>query len=162
MQPGALLYGPDEKTLDALDTSEDRRRRLTAVCVVVWQEAPVEAWRRAHRAANLEQPEHEQPPLELDPVARAALSGLNGTIHSSDKGRSIRTLQSLMIHGYGCKPIEVKVWAMTHGWEANEATNLAGIAQLVLDGHQFRTKEPPLRPDVIDRWRQRAEEGDGK
>jgi hypothetical protein len=127
---------------------------------VVWQEVHVEAWRRAHRAVDLGHPEQGQPTLELDPVARAALSGLNGTINPTDKGRSIRTLQWLKCHGYDVKPVEAKVWAMTHGWGANEATGLAEIAHKVLDGHRFQTKGS-LRPDTIDLWRQWAEDGVG-
>jgi hypothetical protein len=156
----AVVCWPDEKTLDTIDAWS---KNLKALCVVRGDVPAIEAWRRARHAVDLLQPDAEQLPLQLDPLVRAALDGLNGAVDPGDRGDCIRALQRLRDEGYNFEPMAVKVWAMTHGWRADHARELTEIAQQVIDGHQFRTRgATELSSDITEIWGRRAQEGVGQ
>jgi hypothetical protein len=159
-EPVAVVCWPDEKTLDTVDAWS---KNLKAVCVVRGDVPAIEAWRHARHAVDLLQPDAEQLPLQLDPLVRAALNGLNGAVGPRDRGYCVKTLERLRHEGYNFEPMAVKVWAMTHGWRADHARELTEIAQQVIDGHQFRTGgTAELKPDVTEIWGRRAQEGVGQ
>jgi hypothetical protein len=159
-EPVAVVCWPDEKTLDTVDAWS---KNLKALCVVRWEVPAIEAWRRARSAVDLLQPDAEQVPLQLNYLVRAALDGLNGAVDPRDRDHCVKTFQRLWNEAYNFEPMQVKVWAMTHGWRADQARELAAIAQQVIDGHQFRTKATAeLSPDITEIWGQRAQEGVGQ
>jgi hypothetical protein len=108
----------------------------------------------------------------LDPVVVQALENLTSFVYRRRRIQSLRlekrskslaepsaragavhTFKHLKHHGYSFDPTAVAVWAETHGWKADDVSDLSDYAAGVLGGKRYHTNPDPIGRTAIDRWR---------
>ena len=74
----------------------------------------------------------------------------------SNRAATIHLCKHLKHHGYHFSPDQLRDWAMTHGWKAEDAQELHDYAQGVLAGTRYHTAPDPFGMGAIDWWREDA------
>lgn len=154
-----LAVWKKDSTLDKIDDL-----RAPAICVITWIKGELEKWKAAWGPIDLRAGE-AVPAAEIsNPVVRRALEGLTSLVnigtglgHPSDRSAAIRTFRILKANGEQYDPDEVRAWAASHGWTAEDATELGEVASKVAAGKRLRA-DKMLRDDVIELWRAEASE----
>lgn len=155
-----LACWPTETDLDRLDGLQG----LELMCVIPWVEDEIATWRQARQAIDItgRTPILDPPKLE-DPVVTTALQSLTrrvnlstGLGHPMDRSAAIHAFRILKRGGHSWSPTAIKARAMANGWSARHATNLAEIAQGVLDGKRYRAGTDSWAADIPTQWQQRA------
>ena len=157
-----LALWPSSKLLTMVDDTPG----LKALAVVPWLLEELDDWRAARRPTDLlGVAEVASEPTIADPVVRRALESLTATVnlgsgltHPSDKASAIDTFRVLRKAGYSWDPDVVRAWAMAHGWYSHGADDLRRYAAGTLEGRRFQGGRSMLNSDVIEYWRQTAEE----
>lgn len=95
----------------------------------------------------------------MDKVVAAALESLSarvnldtGLIHPADKKMAVEAFRILWRAWYPLPPSEIERWALSHGWAAEDARELAVVADRVRDGRRFKLLGggPSWGPDVLE------------
>ena len=79
---------------------------------------------------------------------------------SSSRAAVIHALIHLKHHNYLYDPQGLSDWASSHGWNAEDSTELISYAVGVLGGQRYHTAPDPFGRRVIDRWRAAAGVGE--
>lgn len=61
-----------------------------------------------------------------------------GVSHALDRNRAIETFNTLKSRQMLPDPYDIEIWALDSGWSKEEAYNLKGIAQAILEGKRLR------------------------
>jgi len=98
-----------------------------------------------------------------NPVVAVALTALTNLVnlssgigHPSDRPKAIWAFKLLRDAGESFTPQEIRDGASHRGWRSTHAAELAQVADGVLKGRALRGGTNPLRPDVVERWRDEA------
>lgn len=133
-----------------------------ATVLVTWTKTEGRAWAVGHGAIDLRGGDPSEDVPELGPVVLEALRTIEGVnpsdslSHPSDKGRVIQAFRTLYRAGYEFPPLAVQAALVGGRLSDRTAAAVAEIAQKVIDGHRFRSREP-LRADILEIWRAEAE-----
>jgi hypothetical protein len=115
----------------------------------------------------------------LNPVVQAAMRNLTSSVYPSlrqrihffthtnqkwerslknpsSRAEAIHTFKHLKHHGYDFPPDQLRDWAMTHGWETQDADELCDYAEGVLAGKRYHTDPDPVGMHAIHQWREDA------
>jgi hypothetical protein len=150
----------DDKHLSALDDAQP-----AAICAVPWIPDSIQKWRRSWNPRELRKGLPSAPEVAIDnAVVIEALQSLTvsvnlstGLSHPSDRDDAIHTFRALRHGREAYDPAAVRAWAVQNGWSATGADELQEIAQGVLEGKRFRTREPAGRSsESLAYWRKRA------
>jgi len=167
-RPGSgviVALWPDEKNL--LRAEE---RGPAALVAVTWVPKEVLGWAKAKSAQPLGCPEPDITDIHgLDPVVSEAVDSL-GIVVGQHKTADLRYraaiakgLAILKGAGYSLNPDDLYVHAIGHGWRASNADILRDVAERINAGRTIQgMKTAPLRDDVLEHWRAKAERVDGK
>jgi hypothetical protein len=157
-----LAVWKKDSTLEKIDDL-----RAPAICVITWIKGELQKWKDAWGPIDLRAGEAVQAREISNPVVRRALEGLTalvnigtGLSHPSDRSSAVNTFRILKANGEPYDPDEVRAWAASHGWSAEDATELGDVASKVAAGKRLRA-DRMLRDDVIDLWRAEASEANG-
>jgi hypothetical protein len=161
--------GPVLATWPRMDDIGEIQRsaaRITALCVVAWNDDEIRPWVRAVKPAILgngsawEQdlyPEHD-----LDPVAVEALKTMtmminhNNTISAGyEKDIVVSTLLALRSHGYRLDSDLAQGWALANGWSGKNPQRLADYIRDINNG-KTPSARTILRDDFVERLRREA------
>lgn len=141
--------------------------RAPAICAITWSEGNIDAWKAAWGPTDLRSGQASAAATVDDPVVVAALESLSATVnlssglgHPSDRDAAIDTFKILQGSGHLFQSAAVRAWAASHGWRAEDASELGELAQKVIEGRRLRGGGY-LRPEVIEHWREEAAEGGG-
>lgn len=138
--------------------------RVTALCVIAWNEDEIRPWVTAVRPEVLgDGSAWDELTDPLDPVVVEALKSLtqsinhNNTIKAGyEKDDVVNVL--LLLHDCGI-PMDgaaMEGWALSHGWSGGNPAQLAKYVDEINAGKRPRTSRQGLRPDYIDYLRERA------
>ena len=162
-QPVVVSCWPSAKDLELLDGAAG----LKALAVVPWNEEAIDTWRQARRAIDLlgRQPTPALPTI-TDPVVEAAMTSLThavnlstGLKHPRDRSAAIHAFRILKRNRHQVDPAEIRSWAMSHGWGADDARELGEYAEGVLSGKAYKAGPSTWNPRIISIWRQDAAGG---
>jgi hypothetical protein len=139
-----------------------------ALAVVPWNESDIEVWRDARGAEDLlgkiSTPDAE---LKIDPIVRAALETINllcnvstGVKNPRDRANAVHVFRTLRKHGHNASPEVTKRWAMSNGWSAGDARELAELAEGVNNGKAYRVGRYILSEDIYEIWTEEASRSD--
>lgn len=139
-----------------------------ALCVVPWTKGEVDAWAAATQPELLGPAANPETTNSLDPVVIAGLKTLthlvnmgNNLAGSLDRRDAVAVLRTLKKGGYQLPPDPVYSWALANGWSTRGAERLRTLAADFEAGKSPQLKgEYPLRADILDRWRQKAQSSD--
>lgn len=73
-----------------------------------------------------------------------------------DKRDAVAVLLTLHDGGYRLEPAQIYAWALKHGWPSRGAERLQDLATRIRSGTRPRVSTWPLRPDILQRWREQA------
>jgi hypothetical protein len=143
----------------------ERWHRPSALCVVPWNLALIEKWRRARQPIDLlGQAEPAPKPTITDPVVAVAMESVSRFINTNnelaqqeDKAAAVDALQKLHRAGYPIDPVELEVWALADGWGGRGAARLREFAEKIREGRSLRIQGFSWKSDAADLWRQEAE-----
>jgi hypothetical protein len=150
-------------------TRDDRLEKIDglgapAICAITWSEGSIERWKAAWGPVNLRTGDAAPASTISNPVVRAALEGLTtsvnlstGLSHPSDRSHAVAVFKLLVSGGERYDPDEVRAWATSNGWQADDASELAEIAGKIKEGRRLRS-DWRLDREVLGRWRERAAE----
>ena len=134
-----------------------------AICALTWSEGNIDAWKEAWGPTDLRSGEASATATIDNPVVEAALKSLTGSVnlstglsHPSDRDAAIGTFRILQRNGEVFSSAAVRAWAASHGWRADDASELGDLAQKVIEGRRLRGGNY-LRPEVIEIWREEAD-----
>jgi hypothetical protein len=159
-EPVVVSCWPTARNLEQLDGQAG----LKALAVVPWNKEEMGTWRRARRAVDLlGGQEVAAVPTLADPVVMAAMRSLTirvnlstGLSHADDRSAAIQALQILKRYRHGFEAAEIRTWAMSNGWGADDARELGDYAAGVLSGKAYRTRHPQWKSEIISIWREDA------
>jgi len=159
-QPVVVSCWPTARDLDQLDGQP----RLKALAVVPWDEDEIGTWRSARHAVDLLGREPAAPaPTITDPVVEAAMTDLTvrvnlstGLKHPDDRSAAIQAFKILKRNRHEFNEVEIRAWAMSNGWAADDARELGEYAAGVLAGKAYRTGNQQWTSRIIITWRKDA------
>lgn len=163
--PGPVLMAWPR--MDDIGELQRSASRITALCVVVWNEGEIRPWVLASKpellgdSAAFEE-DASRAADGLDPVVLEAMKGLTLTVNHNntiaagfEKDQVVGVLLALHDHGYRLDGPTLQGWALAHGWSGGNPQRLADYATKINSGSRPRARRM-LRSDYIDRLRARA------
>jgi len=151
---------PTREDLDRIDTFTN----MKALCVVPWIPEEIDVWRATRGATSLT--DAQPPPVTistLDPVVEEALRSLTtrvnvstGIGHPSDMNSAISMFRILQRGAYEWELDAVQVTAIRLGWDADDAKDLADIAEKVTNRHRFHNVTSTWATDILMLWQDRS------
>jgi hypothetical protein len=79
-----------------------------------------------------------------------------GLSNPSHRAGAIHAFKHLKYNGCHFDAAELRVWALAHGWTADDAQQLGDYAEGVLVGTRYHTPPDPWGRHAINRWREEA------
>ena len=163
---GAVLaLWTDDKILEGIED----RWRPPAICAIPWNGSDIDGWVAAFGPVEIRTGAAADAVVVSNPVVIEALRSLTSSVnlgtglsHPSDRDAAVGAFRALRNAGERFDPAEVRAWAAAHGWNQRHATELAEIAQKVLDGRRIRTHSPHWKADIVGYWRDRASRPPGE
>jgi hypothetical protein len=133
---------------------------IEAMAAVPWNEVDIEVWRAARGArdllGNIEIPSSN---LDIDPIVRVALETINllinvstGVTNPRDRAQAIHVFRTLRKHGHNAPSDVAQLWAMSNGWSASDARDLAGLAEGVNNGRAYQVGPYMLSENLYEQW----------
>jgi hypothetical protein len=151
----------DDKQLGKLDGM-----RAAAICAIPWTRDGIDDWKTNWNPTDIRtgEPGGSEDTV-TDPVVIEALKSLTSSVnlttglgHPSDKDSAIGMFRALKAAGVDYDPEQVRAWAVRHGWESDDARELADIGEKIRDGRTVRGHGQQMwREDIVDVWRGKAE-----
>lgn len=145
-----------------------KRHRIRALCVITYSEDRIRPWVTAAKPdvlGNGSAWESIRPDLGLDPVVVEALKSLtltanrNNTISAGfEKDQVVGLLLALRGARIPMDADTMQGWALANGWSGDNPKRLAQYVRDINDGKRPRARNV-IRPDYIDRLRERAQSG---
>jgi hypothetical protein len=155
-----LALWPDERFLGTLHSFPG----VEALCVVPGIRRYVEPWIRAMAAIDVRSG-NPAASSSLDPIVEQGMLSLTNTVNhsnrlvqSEDKAAAINTLRALRAGGFQLDPSELEAWAIAHDWPIEEASTFREFVNGVNKGRGYRVEGPSWRTDILQLWRERANE----
>jgi hypothetical protein len=160
---GAVLaLWTDDRTLEGI---EDRSMPPT-ICAIPWNGKDIDKWVAAFGPTELRTGATPDTTTVSNPVVVEAMKSLTSSVnlstglgHPSDHDAAVWTFRALKEAGEALLPEEVRAWAAAHNWRLKDATELAEIAQKVIDGKRIKTRSRHWKPEIVDYWRERSGSG---
>jgi hypothetical protein len=121
--------------------------RPPAICGMPWSEQDLVEWRRAWNPVDVGtgEPVGEGAATVSSSLVEAALVSLTGTVnmstgihHPSDEQQAKRLFKALYLEGEPLDEVEIRTWAISHGWEPRFAGDLAELAGKIAAGRRVR------------------------
>ena len=155
--PALAVWPNRDKLAEVAD-----RSGIRALVVVPWADGEVDAWAGATHPELLIGAEQGPLPDPLDPVVVEGLKSLTAMVNHSnnlagalDKRDAVAVLTTLYRGGHVLDAQAIYTWALANSWPGRGAERLREMAERIGSGHrmQSNTRENPLRPDALARWR---------
>jgi hypothetical protein len=137
---------------------------IAALAVVPWNEVDIEVWRVARGATDLlGKIPTPRSNLQIDPIVRVALETINlltnvstGVRNPRDRAQAVHVFRTLRKHGHNA-PLDVtQRWAMSNGWSASNARELAELAEGVNNGRAYQVGRYMLSENLYEQWTEEA------
>lgn len=157
-----VVFYPTTKFLDQIDSISN----VPAMLVVPWLMKAIEPWIKTWSATELgTQESREEPELIKNKVVVEALKSLTalvnvstGITHPSDREAAIQLFTILRDAGEFFNPENVKAWLIRYGgWKAQQAQEVAELAQKILDRRRLRKGRRILKENILEILREKAE-----
>lgn len=139
--------------------------RPAAICAVPWLNDAVNQWVRTWSPTNLDR-DGEDVSLSLSPVVQVALAHMVDllddpiSMHGSYEHDAVTgTLRRLHLAREPFDPAEVENYCRRAGIRADVAADIRDVAERAARGVKLKLYSPlPRNDDVVERWRQEADE----
>lgn len=128
---------------DMVHRAEDMRPG--AICALPWTKDDLSEWKRAWNPIDVRtgDPIGEMAATISSPLVERALVSLTRTVnlssgihHPSDERHAKRLLKSLFLCGEPLDEVEIRTWAISHGWQPRHADDLATLAGKIAAGRR--------------------------
>lgn len=151
----ALVMWPDMDDLAVVE----KLRGVTAICAIPYDVDRIRPWIDGHRVALLSESEQlTTSAIELNPVVKRVLKGMNPNLNNTLKGGAdkdivVAPLLDLHDRGYALDVKAIKTWAVSAGWPGERVEELGAWAGQIAEG-----KRPRVRLRLRDGWLERIED----
>lgn len=160
-----LMAWPDPG--DIAQFTGDNTNRITALCVVAWNEDRLRPWVTVARPELLgDASAWRVLTPNLDPVVEEGMKSLtlrinhNNTIAAGyEKDDVVSTLLALHDAGYALDGPALAGWAVAHGWTSDNPKLLENYVTAINQGSRPRVRRG-LTPGLVDYFRDRVERRD--
>lgn len=152
-----LAVWVDDRDLEQIDGL-----RSPAICAIPWNRDFIEDWKANWNPTDLRTGEGGgSEDTVSNPVVVEALKSLTSSVnlstglsHPSDKDSAIGMFRALKNAGEDYDPVQVRAWAVRHGWDSDDARELSEIGGKIRDGRTVRgTGRQMWRDDIVEIWR---------
>ncbi|MFL5781068.1 MAG: hypothetical protein ACJ760_07145 [Thermoleophilaceae bacterium] len=155
-----LAVWVDDKQLRKIDGLS-----AAAICAIPWTSDGITEWTANWNPTDLRTGEAGGPEQTvLNPVVVAGLTSLTDRVnlstglgHPSDKDSAIGLFKLLTGAGEDYDPNQIRAWAVQHGWEPDDAAELAELSGKIRAGRTVRgTGRQMWRDDIVELWREES------
>lgn len=139
--PVLVLWASDEMV------SAAEEMRPPAICASPWIDDDLDEWKRAWNPIDVVtgEPVGDGPATVTSGLVEQALVSLTesvnlgtGITHPCDADHAKRLLKALHLCGEALNEMEIRTWAMSHGWQPADAKDLASLAGRIASGRAVR------------------------